>query len=120
MTETTTNSPPKEQAFKAGRGRKVLVWIAALSVVLLLVLIVGGLFFAGPAVRADWFALHGPAVIGIPAAILIATIVVSGACALDDDSSLAFPGTAIKGGGALVLAWLAVFAALVVAIRALW
>jgi hypothetical protein len=94
--------------------------IAVHSVVLLLVLIVGGLFVAGPSVRADWFALHGPAVIGIPAAILIATMVVSGACALDDEGSLAFPGSAIKGGGALVLGWLAVFAVIVLALRALW
>lgn len=94
--------------------------IAVLSVFLLLVFIVGRLDFAGPSVRAHWLALHAPAVIGVPAAILIATMVVSGACALDDEGSLAFPGSAIKGGGALVLGWLAVFAAIVLALRALW
>ena len=96
------------------------LWIALLSVVLLVILIFGGVFVAGPSVRADLLALYGPAVTGIPAAIPVATMVVSGICAHDDEGGLSSPSTAIKGGVALMLGWLAVFAAMVLAIRALW
>ena len=58
--------------------------------------------------------------IGIPAAILIATIVVSGARALDGEAGFTFFGTVVTGGGAIALLWLAVFAAVVLAIRTLW
>jgi hypothetical protein len=120
MTETSPTSQPEDLTSKGGRGRKAEAWIAALSVVFLLALIVGGVSFAGPAVRAEWVAQHGPAAIGIPAAILIATIVVSGARALDGEAGLTFLGVVVTGGSALALLWLAVFAAVVLAIRTLW
>ena len=119
MTETGPSTASQERTSNASRGQKADLGIAALSVGLLLALTLGDVSFAWPAVRADWLAQHGPAVIGIPAAILIATVVVSSAPALDGEAGFAFLDR-VAGSGAFVLMWLAVFAAVVLAIRTLW
>jgi hypothetical protein len=121
VTETGPSTPAsQERASNASKGQKADVGIAAFSVGLLLALTLGSVFLAWPAVRADWLAQHGPAMIGIPAAVLIATVVVSSARALDGEAGFAFLGAAATGSGAFVLMWLAVFAAVVLAIRTLW
>ena len=123
---TTAGAPSNGQGnpAKPQTARLAYGWIAVISALLLGALIGAltrcGLWCAGPIVRADVLAQHGPAVIGVPTAILIATSVVCGARAIDGEMSLVLPGVEIKGAGAVVVCWLAVFSAVALAIRALW
>lgn len=120
MTEMGPTATPQEDTSKAGSAGKPFAWIAVSAALLLVTLMVCAVSFAGADLRAEWIARHGPAVIGIPTAILVATIVVSGARALDGETKFAFLGFAIAGGGAAVLLWLTIFITVVLAIRGLW
>lgn len=102
------------------KTRAVFCRIAVLSAVLLGALTGAVVWMASPVALADVLAQHGPAVIGIPAAILLATALVAGVRAIDGDIRLTVLGTDRRGAGATLVSWLTIFAAVVIAIRALW
>ena len=63
---------------------------------------------------------HAPVLLGIPFAITAALALVCSARALDPHARVSFLGVHLRGSGATVICWLVVFAALTIAIRALW
>lgn len=72
------------------------------------------------AALAGLIAQHGPALIGIPVAVAMATCVVSGFRAIDGRLRIRLLGIETEGAGAAVLSWIVVFSGVVLAIRALW
>lgn len=117
LPETPSGQGGRHPARNAGSA---FGWLAFGSIVLLGVLIGCTLWSVGPAGRSELLTRHGPAVIGIPAAILVATAVVCGARSVGGDFKLAVLGADSKGASALLASRLSVFAAVVIAIRALW
>lgn len=63
---------------------------------------------------------HAPALFGIPFAITAALTLVCCARALDPQAHIDFLGLRVRGASATILCWIAVFAALTIALRALW
>lgn len=63
---------------------------------------------------------HAPALIGLPIAASFATALVCGARALESDFRIEFLGLRADGAAAVLLTWVTVFAALVLALRGLW
>jgi len=63
---------------------------------------------------------HAPALFGIPFAITTAFALVCCTRALDPHASVSFLGLRLKGASATAICWLVAFAALTIAIRALW
>lgn len=63
---------------------------------------------------------HAAALFGLPFAILAAMALVCGARAIDPQAQIDFLGLRVRGAAATILCWIVVFAALTIAIRALW
>jgi len=63
---------------------------------------------------------HAPALFGIPVSITAALALVCCARALDPHASVSFLGLRLKGASVTAIFWLVAFAALTIAIRALW
>lgn len=63
---------------------------------------------------------HAPALFGLPIAVLLATVLVCGARALEREFRIEFLGLRADGAGALLLSWIGVFSVLALAIRGLW
>ena len=63
---------------------------------------------------------HAPAILGLPVLAALAAAIVCGARALEDRSHIELPGLRAEGTGAIITGWTVVFAALAVALRALW
>jgi len=120
MTEPTDATTPKDGASVPGGERKAHLALAVVSLVLLAVAGAIGLWRTDASAAALALSQHGPALIGTPAAILLATALVSGARAIDGEFGMSLLGVELKGGAALLAAWLVVFTAIVLAIRALW
>ncbi|MGI3899314.1 MAG: hypothetical protein ACRYGP_31205 [Janthinobacterium lividum] len=79
-----------------------------------------GLYHLNVQTKATLLSQHGPAVIGTPFAILVATILVSGARAVDGEFGGSLLGIELEGAVATLLAWLSIFLAVVLAVRTLW
>lgn len=63
---------------------------------------------------------HAPALFGIPFSITAALALVCCARALDPHANVSFFGLRLKGASVTAIFWLIAFAALTIAIRALW
>lgn len=113
---TTADSRPPAPA----AGIKTYPIVAVISLGLLAGLGAVAFYSVEAQTMATLMTLHGPALIGTPFAILVATILVSGARAVDGQLSGSLLGVELRGAAATLLAWLLVFLAVVFAIRALW
>lgn len=109
----TAGSQPKS-------GRVAYGVISIVSVVLLTGLCGVGLWHLQSAALSALLSEHTPALIGMPVAVLIAIILVSGARVIDGHLDFSILGIGVKGACAVLLAWLAIFTSIVLAIRALW
>ena len=63
---------------------------------------------------------HGPALVGVPAAVCLATAVTCAARAIDGNMDFDFLGVRAQGGTATGGLWLAVFLAVALSVRWLW
>ncbi len=72
------------------------------------------------AVLAGLVSRHGPAVIGVPLAAVVATGLIGGLRAIDGKLRITLLGLEAEGAGAALLGWIAVFLAIILAVRALW
>lgn len=63
---------------------------------------------------------HAPALFGIPCSITAALALVCCTRALDPHASVSFLSLRLRGASATAICWLVAFAALTIAIRALW
>ena len=63
---------------------------------------------------------HGPALVGVPAAVCLATSVTCAARAIDGNMDFDFLGVRAQGGTATGGLWLAVFLAVALSVRWLW
>ena len=120
MTEVNGSPTPETPRRPLVAGAKTHFIIAVVSLGLLAGLGAIGLAHLNDQTEASLLSLHGPALIGTPFAILVATTLVAGARAVDGEFGGTLLGVELKGGGATLFAWLAVFSAIVLAIRALW
>jgi hypothetical protein len=120
MTETeppASTAPPPATDISARVAYGVL---ASLSL-----LVLAGVGWRGGAtldgaVLADLVARHGPAVIGVPLAAVVATGLIGGLRAIDGKLRVTLLGLEAEGAGAALLGWIAVFSAIILAVRALW
>ncbi|MEH3062568.1 MAG: hypothetical protein PGN33_07260 [Methylobacterium radiotolerans] len=79
-----------------------------------------GLEFANAATTPPLVRDHAPAVLGLPILVALATVIVCGARALEPRSQVELLGLRAEGAGAIIVGWAIVFAALAIALRALW
>jgi hypothetical protein len=63
---------------------------------------------------------HGPAVLGIPSAVIVAILLVSLTRALDGPMTLELFGIKSDGASATCIVWIALFLAISLSFRALW
>jgi len=112
------NTAPKLATWRMAR------WIHAGVAVAALLLSILAVWRAHSAITPEaWSNLldqHGPALIGIPIAVGVATILVSSLRAVDGPLRIEFLGLRAKGAGATVLYWLLAFVATGLIVRALW
>ncbi len=120
MTEANGSLTPDTRPPAPVARTKTYSIVAVASLGLLAGLSAIGTYHLDVQTRATLLSQHGPAVIGTPFAILIATILVSGARAIDDEFGGSLLGVALKGTAATLLAWVGIFFAVVLAIRTLW
>ncbi|HEV2605643.1 MAG TPA: hypothetical protein VGU24_18500 [Microvirga sp.] len=83
-------------------------------------LALAGLELATAATTPTFIRDHAPAILGVPVLAALAAAIVCGARALEDRSHIELLGLRAEGAGAIVTGWTVVFAALAVALRALW
>lgn len=118
MTDLKSSQQPPVTSGKAARIAYAAIAILALSASILSVY----LGLRGMLTR-DWNELlqqHGPAVLGIPLATGVATVLVSALRALDGPFRVDFLGLKVEGAAALVAAWVLAFIAVAAMIRWLW
>ena len=96
------------------------VWIFGVTLLLITAAVVIAAYRTKPDVWGVLLRDHGPALLGVPFAFLVATLVVATMRILEGDIDLTFVVKNLKGGGAALIAWLSVFGAVVCAIRVLW
>lgn len=94
--------------------------VAAGSLVAALSLAKLGLEMAGATTTPGLIRDHAPAVFGVPILAALAAAIVCGARALESYARVELLGLQGEGAGAAVLSWAIVFAALAIALRALW
>lgn len=99
-------------------------WIHGGIAVAALLLLIIAVWRAHCAITAEaWSNLlneHGPALLGLPIAVGISTILVSSLRAIDGPLRIEFLGLRAKGAGATVLYWVFAFVAVGLVVRALW
>ena len=92
--------------------------------VLTLIALIGATWAAHAAISAgNWSLLldrHGPALLGIPAALGVATILTSAARAIEGPLRIDFLGFRSEGAVAAVVCWVLTFGTVALAVRALW
>jgi hypothetical protein len=120
-----TEIAPSELAPAAPPGsdlgaRIVHGFLASIALLCLVTLGWRGVWKLDGAVLADLVARHGPAVIGVPVAVAMATSVVGGFRAIDGKLRVRLLGVEADGAGAAVICWIIVFLGVVLSIRALW
>ena len=120
MTEPNGSPTPDARPPAHMAKTKIYAIVAVASLGLLAGLCVIGLHRLDAQTKATLSSQHGPALVGTPFAILVATILVSGARAVDGEFGGSLLGIELKGAVATLLAWLSVFLAVVLAIRMLW
>jgi hypothetical protein len=120
MTEANGSPTPDIRPPAPVARTKTYPIVAIASLGLLAGLSAIGLYHLDVQTKATLLSQHGPAVIGTPFAILVATILVSGARAVDGEFGGSLLGVELKGAAATLLAWLSVFFAVILAIRTLW
>jgi hypothetical protein len=113
----TSNAPHPARDVGARIAHGVL---GSLSLSLLAVVGWWGTVRLNGEVLADLIVRHGPAVIGVPLAMAVATGLIGGLRAIDGKLRVALFGLEAEGAGAALLGWVAVFSAIILAIRALW
>jgi hypothetical protein len=129
MIEGTSASP--EQAATSKRraagpiiSRVAYAALAAGVVIVVVIVLVVIVRHSSGALRAIDLATnidrHGPAVLGIPAAAVLALFLVSLARALDGQMTLEFFGVKSDGASATCIIWIALFLAISLSLRALW
>jgi len=121
-----TDPSPQELAAaptKCHQDRGTRIAWSAISIIGVGVLVLGGwrmrqvLSSYDPASLLD---RHGPAVIGIPLAVCVATIFVGVMRAIEGQFKLDFLGLKAEGAAASACLWIAAFAAISLVIRVLW
>ena len=126
MTENASGGPEQPAAnSKDHAAARIVAQIAygvlATGVVIAVVAIAR--HFSGAFVTIDLATIidrHGPAVLGIPTAAILAFFLVSLARALDGPMALELFGIKSEGGSATCIVWVALFLAIGVCFRALW
>ena len=126
MTEARSDNPEQPAANSRGQqAARIVSQIAygalATGVVITLVVIARHPFEKLGAIDlATIIDRHGPAVLGIPSAAIVAILLVSLTRALDGPMTLEFFGIKSDGASATCIVWIALFLAISVSFRALW
>ncbi len=125
MNENTSDSseqPATSKGHTSGRiVSQVSYGVLATGVVIAVVLIAR--YSSGALGAIDLATIidrHGPAILGIPAAAILAFFIVSLARALDGPMALELFGLKSEGASGTCIVWIALFLAISVSFRALW
>lgn len=125
MTENTDDSPEQPATSKGYAAGRIASQVAygVFATIIVIVLVVIARYFSGTLGAIDLAMIierHGPAVLGIPAAVILAFLLVSLARALDGPMAFEFFGIKSEGASATCIVWIALFLAISVSFRALW
>jgi hypothetical protein len=126
MTEARSDNPEQPAANSRGRtaariASQIAYGALATGVVITLVVIARHPFEKFVAIDlATIIDRHGPAVLGIPSAAIVAILLVSLTRALDGPMTLELFGIKFDGASATCIVWIALFLAISVSFRALW
>lgn len=122
MSDTTSNASDGRPRNGASTAERVCCALICLAVLIGLIFVACRLlsYHLDAAGWASLLSRHGPALIGVPFGISIATCVVTAARAIDGPVEFKMVGLDMKGSAALLFAWFAIFSAIAFAVRALW
>jgi hypothetical protein len=125
MTENTSGSPERPATSKGHAAERIASQVAygMLATGVVIALVVIARYSSGALGATDLATIvdrHGPAVLGIPTAAILAFFLVSLARALDGPMALELFGIKSEGGSATCIVWVALFLAIGVCFRALW
>lgn len=95
-------------------------WIAGITLFLMAAAVAISVCRTKPEVWGVLLRDHGPALLGVPCAFLVATLVLATMRIFEGEIDFTFVAKGLKGAGAALIAWLSVFGAVVCAIRILW
>lgn len=117
-TSPSTAASTAPEAFWPTRGSALIVAaIACVTAVISIVVLVRHL----PSAQLLGLVLvHGPAIVGIPAAALLSLAIVAVARCIGGAATIQVMGLRAEGATATLLLWIAAFLSCVLAIRALW
>ena len=120
MIEENGTAMPNNQLRSPVASRKTYSIIALVSLCLLVGLTAAVLYHLDAQTKATLLSQHAPALIGTPFAILVTTLLVSGARAIDGELSGSLFDAELRGATAILFSWLPMFLAFVFALRLLW
>jgi len=126
MTENASGGPEQPAANPTNHAApRIVAQIAygVLAIGVLIAVVAIARHFSGALVTIDLATIidrHGPAVLGIPTAAVVAFFLVVLARALDGPMALDLFGLKSEGASATCVVWIALFLAISVSFRALW
>jgi hypothetical protein len=122
MTENANAGPEQPTASPTNHAVAQIAY-GALAIGVVITVVAIARHFSGALATIDLATVldrHGPAVVGIPTAGVVAFFLVVLARALDGPMALDLFGLKSQGASAICVVWIAVFLAISVSFRALW